>query len=97
MKISNDPKRVLPSLAGKLREFAEPVVRELEGVRSARAPDSHAEPQARAASTQANDAATAERTTTLTGWSTKDLMAAVREAIKSGRAVARGRFLNIRI
>lgn len=97
MKISKDPKRGLPALAGKLREFAEPVVRELEGVRPARAPDSHGDPQARTASAQPKTSVRSEGATTLTGWSTKDLMAAVREIIKSGRAVARGRFLNIRI
>ncbi|TQV79616.1 hypothetical protein [Denitrobaculum tricleocarpae] len=97
MKIANDPKRVLPVIAGKIRGLAEPVVRELEGVRPARAPEARTEPKARSKPAQHSASEAASAKTTLTGWSTKDLMTAVRQAIKSGRAVARGRFLNIRI
>ena len=97
MKIAKDPKRALPALAGRLRGLAEPVVRELEGIRPVRAPDARSDPQPQSRPESAKPADASPRKTTLTGWSTKDLMAAVREAIKSGRAVARGRFLNIRI
>ena len=97
MKIAKDSRRVLPALAGRIRGLTEPVIRELEGVRPARAPDARSDPQPQPRPDSVRPSDSAARRATLTGWSTTDLMAAVREAIKSGRAVARGRFLNIRI
>ncbi len=97
MKIANDPKRILPVLAGKVRELAEPVVRELDAVRPPQAPNARPEVPARRAGGNPQAAETTPRAATLTGWSNKELMAAVKSILKSGRAVARGRFLNIRI
>ncbi len=92
MKIPSNSKRLGPVLAGKIRRFAEPVLRELEAV----PPPRPADPAKKAAAPAAPGPAR-RRQATLTGWSTEELMAAVRNVLKSGRAVARGRFLNLRI
>lgn len=95
MKIPSNPRRLGPTIAGKIRQLAEPVLRELEAVD----PPSPAAPVTRPGSpaSPAEPKAARRRQATLTGWSTEELMTAVRNILKSGRAVARGRFLNLRV
>jgi len=88
-------KGLMPVIAGKVRDLAEPLVRELEGLKPPEAPGRLPVAKGNSSTAKAGSSATSPKT--LTGWSTKDLMAAVRELLKSGRAVARGRFLNLRV
>lgn len=95
MKVSNNTRRLGPTIAGKIRRIAEPALRELEGVSPPQAPDAVKRPAAPA--TRAKPETARRPQATLTGWSTEELMMAVRNILKSGRAVARGRFLNLRV
>lgn len=86
MQLSDISKRLPPVIARKAREFTQPIVRDLQAPAA----------KPRDAATKSS-AAPGKKPDTLTGWTTEDLMTAVRKLLVSGQAVARGRFLNLRI